>query len=99
MSPLRSSAGAAVCTNGTSSSAARICASEVLPRPGGPASSTWSSASPRARAASSDTDSWAFSALLADEVLQPPRSQRAVEVVLGERLVGRLDARVMTAPP
>ena len=49
MSPLRSSAGPAVCTNGTSSSAATICASEVLPRPGGPASSTWSSASPRAR--------------------------------------------------
>ena len=34
MSPLRSSAGPAVCTNGTSSSAATICASEVLPRPG-----------------------------------------------------------------
>ena len=44
MSPLRSSAGPAVCTNGASSSAATICASEVLPRPGGPASSTWSSA-------------------------------------------------------
>ena len=48
MSPLRSSAGPAVCTKGTSSSAAMICASDVLPRPGGPASSTWSSASPRA---------------------------------------------------
>ena len=34
MSPLRSSAGPAVATNGTSSSAATICASEVLPRPG-----------------------------------------------------------------
>ena len=35
----------------TPSSAATICASEVLPSPGGPASSTWSSASPRAVAA------------------------------------------------
>ena len=52
MSALRSSAGPAVCTIGTSSSAAMMCASEVLPSPGGPASSTWSSASPRRRAAS-----------------------------------------------
>ena len=36
MSPLRSSAGPAVCTKGTSSSAAMICASDVLPRPGRP---------------------------------------------------------------
>ena len=36
MSALRSSAGPAVCTNGASSSAAMMCASEVLPRPGGP---------------------------------------------------------------
>src|SRR5271166_454266 len=52
MSPLRSSAGPAVCTNGTPSSAATIWASEVLPRPGGPASSRWSRASPRALHAS-----------------------------------------------
>ena len=57
MSPLRSSAGPAVCTNGTSSSAATICASEVLPSPGGPASSRWSSASPRAAQASIATAS------------------------------------------
>ena len=62
MSPLRSSAGPAVITNGTSSSAARICASDVLPSPGGPASSTWSSASPRAAAASSETASCSLSA-------------------------------------
>ena len=55
MSPLRSSAGPAVCTKGTSSSEAMICASDVLPRPGGPASRTWSSASPRAAAASIET--------------------------------------------
>ena len=57
MSALRSSAGPAVCTNGASSSAAMICASEVLPRPGGPASRTWSSGSPRRRAASMKTAS------------------------------------------
>ena len=62
MSALRSSAGPAVCTNGTSSSAATICASEVLPRPGGPASSTWSSASPRLEAAAIETPSCSRSA-------------------------------------
>ena len=36
MSALRSSAGPAVCTNGASSSAAMMWASEVLPSPGGP---------------------------------------------------------------
>ena len=35
---------------------------DVLPRPGGPASSTWSSASPRAAAAWIEISSWAFSA-------------------------------------
>ncbi len=60
MSALRSSAGPAVGMNGTSSSAATICASDVLPRPGGPASSTWSSASPRAAAAAMLTLSCSF---------------------------------------
>ena len=59
MSALRSSAGPAVWTNGASSSAAMIWASEVLPRPGGPASRTWSSASSRRRAASMKTSSCA----------------------------------------
>src|SRR3954469_14277136 len=62
MSALRSSAGPAVWTKSTSSSAATIWASEVLPRPGGPASRTWSSASPRAVAAWMATPSWALSA-------------------------------------
>ena len=70
MSPLRSSAGPAVCTNGTSSSSATICASEVLPRPGGPASSTWSSASPRARAASIDDRELRAQRLLPDELVE-----------------------------
>ena len=57
MSALRSSAGPAVCTIGTPSSAATMKASEVLPRPGGPASRTWSSGSPRPRAASMNSPS------------------------------------------
>ena len=62
MSPLRSSAGPAVCTKSAPSSSAMICASDVLPSPGGPARRTWSSASPRAVAASSETDSWLLTA-------------------------------------
>ena len=56
-SALRSSAGPAVWIIGTPSSAAMMCASEVLPSPGGPARSTWSSGSPRRRAASMKTPS------------------------------------------
>src|SRR3954452_7535938 len=62
MSALRSSAGPAVWTKSTSSPAATIWAREVMPRPGGPASRTWSSASPRAAAAWMATPSWALSA-------------------------------------
>ncbi len=53
MSPLRSSAGPATVRMPTPSSSRTICASVVLPSPGGPTSSTWSSASPRAFAAAS----------------------------------------------
>ena len=62
MSALRSSAGPAVCTKRTPSSSATMRASEVLPSPGGPASSTWSSGSLRAAAAPIETASWAFTA-------------------------------------
>ena len=92
MSPLRSSAGPAVCTNGTPSSAATICASYVLPRPGGPASRTWSSASPRAAAAAIETPSCSLQRLLPDELVQPLRAQRAVELVL-RRALRRLERR------
>ncbi len=51
-SPARWITGPEVARNPTPSSRATICASVVLPRPGGPCSSTWSSASDRARAAS-----------------------------------------------
>ena len=60
--PCARAPGPAVWTNGTPSSSATIRASDVLPRPGGPASSTWSSASPRSAAARIEISSWAFSA-------------------------------------
>src|SRR5512134_1037312 len=50
-SPGRSSTGPEVWRRFTPSSRAMMCASVVLPSPGGPNSSTWSSASPRPRAA------------------------------------------------
>ena len=53
MSPFRSSAGPATVRMPTPSSSRMINASVVLPSPGGPTSRTWSSASPRAFAASS----------------------------------------------
>ena len=52
MSPGRSIAGPAVTRMGALISPAMIVASVVLPRPGGPYSSTWSSGSPRCLAAS-----------------------------------------------
>ena len=91
MSPLRSSAGPAVCTKRTSSSSAMIRASEVFPSPGGPASRTWSIASPRAAAALIETSSWALSAGLADELVQPPRAQRLLGLVVVAHVRG-LDA-------
>ena len=91
MSALRSSAGPAVWTNGTSSSAATIWASEVLPRPGGPASSTWSSASPRAAAAASETPSCSLTASWPTNSSSSARAQRRVDVLVGA-LVRALDA-------
>src|SRR5688572_10225685 len=57
-SPARSSTGPEVCFRLTPISRAMMCASVVLPRPGGPNSSTWSSASARARAACTKISSW-----------------------------------------
>src|SRR5919202_2565449 len=54
-SPARAITGPEVARKLTPSSRATIWASVVLPRPGGPAKSTWSSASPRALAASMNT--------------------------------------------
>ena len=57
-SPARSSTGPEVWRRFTPSSCAMMCDSVVLPSPGGPNSSTWSSASLRLRAASMKIDSW-----------------------------------------
>ena len=57
-SPGRSSTGPEVWRRLTPISRAMMCASVVLPRPGGPNSSTWSSASPRPRAAWMKISSW-----------------------------------------
>ena len=82
MSALRSSAGPAVWTSGASSSAATMWASEVLPSPGGPASRTWSSGSlAPARGLDEDLE-LAGDLLLVDEVGEPPRAQRAVELLV-----------------
>ena len=96
MSALRSSAGPAVCTNGTPSSAATMFASEVLPRPGGPASSTWSRGSPRLLGRLDEDLELRGDLLLVDEVGQSLRPQRGIELVfaagqarIGEPLVGR----------
>src|SRR5581483_4839672 len=63
-SPALASTGPEVARKLTPSSRAMIWASVVLPRPGGPNSSTWSSASPRLRAASMKTErlplAWAW---------------------------------------
>src|SRR5687767_5844244 len=57
-SPGRSSTGPEVWRRFTPISRAMMCASVVFPSPGGPKSSTWSSASPRARAAWMKISSW-----------------------------------------
>src|SRR6266446_5623042 len=54
-SPAFAITGPEVARKPTPNSRATICASVVLPRPGGPTNSTWSSASPRLRAASMKT--------------------------------------------
>ena len=59
-----------------------IVASVVFPRPGGPTSRTWSSASPRAFAACSAMSSCSFDALLPDELVQSPRPQRLLDLLV-----------------
>src|SRR5262245_50399168 len=54
-SPALAMTGPEVARKFTPSSRATICASVVLPSPGGPTNSTWSSASPRVRAAAMNT--------------------------------------------
>ena len=82
MSPFRSSAGPATVRMPTPSSSRMMCASVVLPSPGGPTSRTWSSASPRAFAAVERDRELLLDALLADEVVEPARPERALELLL-----------------
>ena len=76
MSPLRSSAGPAVCTNGTSSSSAMIRARLVLPRPGRAGEQDVVERL-AARGGGLDRDlELGLERVLADELVQPPRAQR-----------------------
>ena len=93
-SPFRSSAGPAVCTSGTSSSRAMMCASEVLPRPGRPGEqNVVERLSPPARRLDEEAE-LVLDLVLADELLEPRRPQRAVELLFRGVLLGRLDALV-----
>ena len=90
-SALRSSAGPAVCTIGTPSSAATMWASEVLPRPGraGEQDVVERLAAPARRL---DEDRQLLGhLLLVDEVGQGRRPQRAVEVLVGSVGAGVVD--------
>ena len=82
-----------------SSSAAMMCASEVLPSPGGPASRTWSSGSPRRRGRLDEDRELVGDLLLVDEVGEPLRAQRAVELVLAAGRRRRVDRGSSGARP
>src|SRR5436305_1378757 len=77
-SPARSSAGPDVTRRATPISAATMPARLVLPRPGGPARSRWSTGSPRRRAASSRISrcwrSWAWPTNSASRLGRSPTS-------------------------
>ena len=77
-----STAGPAIVRRPTPSSSRTMCASDVLPRPGGPASSTWSSASPRAFAAIERDLELLLHALLPDELVERARAQRLLDRLL-----------------
>ena len=79
-SPMRSIAGPDVTRMLTPISAAMMYASVVLPRPGGPYSSTWSSGSPRcARRLDADADV-VLDLLLVDVLGEPLRAQRRIRL-------------------
>ena len=59
-----------------------ICASVVLPSPGGPTSRTWSRASPRALGRVERDSELLLDPFLADEVVEPARPQRALELLV-----------------
>ena len=97
MSTLRSSAGPDVVCMLTPISVAMMSASVVLPRPGGPASSTWSRVSPRLRGRLDEDLQLLLGHALADEVGEPARPQGELEVLLVGALVGVGDAARLSA--
>src|SRR6059036_1396132 len=88
-SPALAITGPDVARKFTPSSRATICASVVLPRPGGPTNSTWSSASLRARGLDEHREVGAR-LLLADELGEPLRAQRGLRVFVAA--LGRNEA-------
>ena len=74
-----------------------ICASEVLPSPGGPASSTWSSASPRAFAASSAIESCSLTRSCATKSASVRGRSERLELLLGVGEHGREELRAHAA--
>ena len=91
-SPARWITGPEVARKPTPISRATICARVVLPRPGGPKNSTWSSAS-RAALRRLDEDPQIVAQLaLADELVERQRAQRGLGRVLLAVLGGEIDA-------
>ena len=69
-------------------------ASDVLPSPGGPASSTWSSGSPRRLRGLDEDRELSRHLLLVDELLEARGAQRAVELLVDDLCrAGVADAR------
>ncbi len=69
-------------------------ASVVLPSPGGPANSRWSTAWPRRRAASSTIAEVLLQLALADELGEQPRPQPGLDDVLGVAADARVEELV-----
>jgi hypothetical protein len=98
-SPARSSTGPEVWRRLTPISAAMMCASVVLPSPGGPKSSTWSSVSLRRLAASMKIAKLFADLGLADVIGQALRAQGALDGVFLARFrfgeISRSSGRVV----
>ena len=87
-SAARSSAGPDVLTNLPPISVATMCARVVLPRPGGPLSSRWSSGSWRWRAACERDRQASALQVLADELVEVARPQSGLETLFSSPLTG-----------
>ena len=74
-------------------------ASVVLPSPGGPANSRWSTAWPRRRAASMTISQVLLQLALADELGEPAGPQAGLDGVLASSDDGRLEELVTHGAP